>query len=108
MRYGFTVNIGNYENLKIESSDNDDMIKCFKECLELIEINMLEHKGTNKARRIWYNRLKNLIKLHDDKILYMDTNSIIFIDKFKKFSLKTYHDYDNKILGFGTEYEILF
>jgi len=108
MKFGFTVNIGNFENLKIESSDNKNMLECLYECLEMIELNMIEHKGINKSRHIWYNRIKKLIKLYNDKISYTDTN-IILIDVFKKPKINTYHDYNNdKILGFGTEYTILF
>lgn len=67
MKIGFTINIGNFENIKIESSENETTLQCLKDCYKLLEVIILENKAHNKLKNLWYVRLNKMIETESNK-----------------------------------------
>ena len=57
MKFGITVNIGNYNSLRCESSDHDKIYKCYSEVLAIV----LAWDTEFDSMKWWINKLKEKI-----------------------------------------------
>ena len=75
MKLGITINIGNFESLKIDSSEQDSILKCKHELLDILYSNYEAFKissssyGSQKSKdallpiQRWIDIIKNLNKV---------------------------------------------
>ena len=54
MKFGITINIGNYNSLRCESSDHDNIQDCYEEVLAIIS----DWKEDFDSIAWWINKLK--------------------------------------------------
>ena len=58
MKFGLTINIGNYNSLRCESSDHETLSECYMEIYDII----MDWEGDFDSIKWWKNKLLAKIK----------------------------------------------